>query len=405
MNEVPFLNVYDPSFRIDSDEVRAARATSWYGRTPLGYTVLRYEDIAALLREPRLRQGSAALLTIRGVTDGPLVEWWNNAILNMDGADHTRLRRLIAKAFTPPAVERLRPYFRTTTERLIDAFAPAGRCEFMKDFAEPYPLAGICEMLGIPNERRTSFCGWANDLALVFSPLLTDPEVRVRVEAAVLALYACVDDVLADRRREPQDDLISTLIAAEEDGDRLNEDELRATVVGLVFAGNDTTRNQLGQGLLAFARAPEQWDLLAERPELAQHAVDEIMRRFPAIPAIPRIVTEPLDYRGVRFEPRTVIGLLLGSANLDEKVFGEAPFDIVAERPASQLTFGGGIHRCLGMWLARAEMGEALPVLARRLRQLELDGKPTWLPGQGIVGPISLPLRFAASGREGSWPA
>ena len=119
VNEVPFLNIFDPHFRIDSDDVRAARAASWYARTPLGYSALRYEDVLVLLRDPRLHQGSAAMLKLRGVKDGPLVGWWDKALLNMDGADHTRLRRLVAKAFTPPAIERLRPYLKVTAERLI----------------------------------------------------------------------------------------------------------------------------------------------------------------------------------------------------------------------------------------------------------------------------------------------
>jgi hypothetical protein len=396
VNEVPFLNIFDPHFRIDSDDVRAARAASWYARTPLGYSALRYEDVLVLLRDPRLHQGSAAMLKLRGVKDGPLVGWWDKALLNMDGADHTRLRRLVAKAFTPPAIERLRPYFKATAERLIDAFAASGHCEFMTAFSDRYPLEGICELLGIPVEKRDGFCGWASDLGLIFSPLVADPQVRARIETSLLALSDCVKDVLAERRREPKDDLITALLQAEEDGDRLSEEELHTNVVGLVFAGNDTTRNQLGLGLLAFTRFPEQWALLAERPDLAPRAVDEIMRKFPTISGIPRIATEAFEHRGVRFEAGTVFGLMLGSANVDEAVFGEAPFDITVERPAAQMTFGGGIHRCLGMWLARAEMQEALVTLAQRLDRIELDGAPSWLPGQGIVGPTALPLRFGA---------
>ena len=169
VDALPFLDLLSPDFEFDSAAIKAAREESWLARTPFGFAVLRYDEISSILKDPRLHQGSAAILALRGVTDGPLVDWWKGTILNIDGAEHTRLRRLVAKAFTPPAVERLRPFFRATAERLVDAFGPDGRCEFVSAFSEPYPLEGICEMLGIPPERRPSFYGWAGDLGLIFS--------------------------------------------------------------------------------------------------------------------------------------------------------------------------------------------------------------------------------------------
>jgi len=394
VDALPFLDLLNPDFEFDSAAIKAAREESWLARTPFGFAVLRYDEISAILKDPRLHQGSAAILALRGVTDGPLVDWWKGTILNIDGAEHTRLRRLVAKAFTPPAVERLRPFFRATAERLVDEFGPDGRCEFVSAFSEPYPLEGICEMLGIPPERRPSFYGWAGDLGLIFSQHVGQPEVRARAEAALLALYACADEVIADRTREPGPDLVSALIEVEAEGDRLTIAELRSMIAGLVFAGNDTTRNQLSLGILAFSEHPDQWTLLGERPELAPRAVDEMMRLAPTISVVPRIVHEEIEYNGVTFKPGFVITLVLASGNEDERVFGEYAFDISVERAAGHLTFSGGLHRCLGMWLARAEMQEALRVLSERFTGLEQDGAPTWQPGLGIDGPTALPLRF-----------
>jgi cytochrome P450 len=165
-------------------------------------------------------------------------------------------------------------------------------------------------------------------------------------------------------------------------------------VVGLVFAGNDTTRNQLGLGMVSFLRHPEQWERLGADPALAPRAVEEILRERPTISGLLRIVTEPFSYRDLDFTPGTAISLFTGPANADAAIFGDPDFDITVERPIEHLTFGGGIHRCLGSWLARAEMQEALPILARRLRGIRPAGDVVWRPPTGIAGPASLPLAF-----------
>lgn len=394
--DAPFLDNLAADFRLDSEAFRAARSTNWFARTPLGYLVLGYEDCAALLREPRLHQATRTLLAIRGVVDGPIVEWWTSTMLNLDGAEHTRLRRLVAKAFTPPMVERLRPFFRASAERLVDAFAATGRCEFMEAFSSPFPLEGICEMLGIPPQRRAAFSGWAADLGLIFSQNIGDPAVRARAETALAALLASADDAISERRIAPGDDLVSALVAVEAEGVRLTHDELRHMIVALVFAGNDTTRNQLALGMMAFAQHPTQWRKLRERGDLAARAVDEMMRLAPTIAASPRFVADTFAYRDHEFPTGSLVILLTSGANVDERTFGETAFDfdIEAERPAPHLTFSGGIHRCLGLWLAKAELEEALRVLAERFSAVESDGIATWEAGLGIKGPTSLPLRF-----------
>jgi cytochrome P450 len=388
---VAVLDLFDPVFQPDAPAVHAARETWWYARTSLGYAVLRYDAVAALLRDRRLRQGSAEPLAAQGLTEGLLADWMRRSLLTQEGEPHARLRRLVSQAFTPRAVDALRPTMRATAHELIDGFAAHGACEFMAAFADPYPSRIIAALLGIPRERYPQFHGWATDLGLLFSYAVV--EHRPRIEAALLGLAACVDDLLAERRAAPGPDLISALIAAEEAGDQLSDTELRHLVTGLVFAGQDTTRNQLGCALVTFLAHPAQWERLADTPALAARAVEEVMRVRPAVPVISRVATEDFDFNGLWIPAGTLLSLFVASANTDPCVFGPEGFDITRERPA-QLTFGGGLHHCLGAPLARAEMAEALPILAARLPAPALAGVVSWRPALGIAGPLAVPIRF-----------
>jgi cytochrome P450 len=389
--EVAFFDLFDLAFQPDAPEVHAAREACWYARTPLGYAILRYDEVATLLRDRRLRQGGVETLAAQGITAGPFADWMRLMMLNIEGEQHARLRRLVSQAFTPRAVDALRPVMRAVTHELIDGFAARGTCEFMADFADPYPSRIICELLGIPRERYAQFHGWATDLGLGFSYAVA--EHLARIEAALQGLYACVDDLLAARRAAPGPDLVSALIAAEEAGDQLHDEELRVMVALLVFAGQDTTRNQLGCALAAFLEHPAQWARLAEAPALAARTVEEVMRVRPSVPVIWRVAAEDFEFRGLRIAAGTFLSMFAAAAHTDPRVFGGAGFDIGLERPA-QLTFGGGIHYCLGAPLARAEMEEALPILAARLHTPELSGSVRWRPALGIYGPVVLPLRF-----------
>ncbi|MDQ3830599.1 MAG: cytochrome P450 [Candidatus Tectomicrobia bacterium] len=224
-----------------------------------------------------------------------------------------------------------------------------------------YAVLRYAEVTALLRDRRTrnSTAGpptWASSSAT--------PWPRPRIEAALLGLAACVDDLLAARRAAPGPDLISALIAAEEAGDQLSDTELRVLVTGLVFAGQDTTRNQLGCALATFLAHPAQWARLADAPALAARAVEEVMRVRRAVPVISRVATEAFEFEGLRIAAGTLLSLVVASANTDPRGFGTDGFDITRERPA-QLTFGGGLHHCLGAPLARAEMAEALPIRFR----------------------------------------
>jgi cytochrome P450 len=214
------------------------------------------------------------------------------------------------------------------------------------------------------------------------------------VEQAANELGAYVDELVEDRRASPRDDLVTSLVEASEDGDRLSPAELRAMIAGLLFAGYDTTRNQLGRAMITFCHHADQWNRLAAESDLAARSVDEVMRLTGAVVGVARIDTEDLEVGGWAIPAGTLVILSTASANRDESVYDDAgTFDITADR-VPHLTFGGGPHYCLGANLARAEMEEALRVLPGRLHNIQLNGQPSWRQGTGITGPSHLPLRF-----------
>jgi hypothetical protein len=392
------LDLTDPGFDPYGSEVAAARAANWYAHTTLGIAVLGRPQITALLADRRLRQGTLASLVARGISDGPVYEWMRSIILNVEGSDHSRLRRLVSTAFTPRAVTALRPQLRVLANEYVDGFASHGQCEFMAAFAGPFPSAAICELLGVPAERREAVRGWAEDLGLIFSS--TAPEHHDRIAAAIAGLDRVADELIALRRVDPQPDLLSALVTAESDGDRLSAAELRMMVSGLVFGGQDTTRNQLGLAMHTFAGRPDLWSQFAAQPELVPGAVEEVLRAIPVIPVINRLVSEDLSLDGLDLPAGTLTSLIIAGSYRDPADASPTEFDMHRSEPAP-LAFGGGIHYCLGAALARAELNEALPVLAARLPGLRLAGEPTWRPAVGITGPVTLPIAFdvPASGR------
>jgi len=387
----PYLDFSDPSFSVGAEQVHSARARSWYARTNYGLAVLRAEQVKELLKDKRLRQGSAMWPAHNGVDRGPFVEWWSAALLNLEGEDHTRIRRLLNPAFAPRSIDRLVPRFRALAEELIAGFAPAGRCEFMSEFAEPYAGRVIAIILGLPEREWPSIAAWSADLGL---GLTVDVAAELdRVEAALEGLYRYADELIAERTARRGDDFVSALVAAHHGEDRLSADELRVALVLLMFGGMDTTRNQLGLAMQTFLAHPDQWQLLAARPELGRQAVEEAMRVNPTITWVTREACEDLEFEGLQVAAGTTLHLLTESAGTDPRRFGEAPFEISAKRPR-HFGFGAGIHHCIGHHLARTDMAEALPALARRLRSPRLDGESRSLPPSGNTGPIELPLAF-----------
>ncbi len=382
-----------------SQEERAAmlgelRAQSWIARGEFGYVILRYEDCVAFLRDRRWHQAAARLPEMFGL-DPEVMGRSRPSILTAEGDEHARLRRLVAPAFTPKAADRLRPYMREVINRLIDPFASSGSCQLVADVCDPYPIPIICKLLGAPEEDWKLFSRWASDLLRIFNnTILEDLPV---IQAAQAEMREYVHELIERRRLTPADDLLTDLIAAEEAGDRLDAEDLENMAVAVLVGGTDTTRNQLACTVALFTRYPEQWKLLGERPELAPRATEESMRVLGAIRGTGRFATEEIEYKDVVFPRDTFISPSFVAANNDDAVFDDPErFDITREGTSvPHLTFGSGIHYCLGAWLARAELQEALPVLAQRMPDLEVDGVIDWKPDStGIWGPTRLPLRF-----------
>jgi cytochrome P450 len=393
--ELPEVELIDLERQQALAVLAEAREGHWLARTPAGYMVTRHEDVTAILRDKRFLSALSLITEMAGVDDSRFMSRRRRSILSVDGEDHARLRRLVAPAFTPKSADRLRPFMRDVVNGLLDKVAADGRCELVEDICEPYPIPIICELLGAPKEDWKLFSNWASDIFRIFNNNLEND--MPLIGAASDELDAYVRAMIEDRRSKPADDLLSDLIAAEEEGDRLDTDDLVGLAEAVLMAGTDTTRNQLACSVALFTEHPDQWAMLAERPELARRAVEESMRVLGAIRGTVRITGEDVEYRDVLFPEGTFVATSLSAANFDDAVWDEPQrFDITKERDTPQMTFGSGIHFCLGASLARTELAEALPLLACRMPDLELDGPIEWKPPTtGIWGPARLPLKFA----------
>jgi cytochrome P450 len=388
--DIPFLRLSDPAFSIRSKEVREARERSWYARTPYGIAVLRYDDVGTLLRDKRLRQGSYAWPAHNNVT-GVFADWWLRILLNRTGDDHARLRRLVNPAFAPKLIVPLQPRFAEIANDIVDEFAARGRCDFVAEFSEPYATRVICLLLGLDQSEWRRLAGNAADMGLALG--VTFKRDVAKIDAGTSALFDYAHRVIEERRaRPPGDDFLSQLLQANEDKDTLSDQELYDMVVLAVFGGIDTTRNQLGLAMSMFIEHPDQWRLLAERPDLARNAVEEVMRVRPTVTWVTREANEDFVYRDLELKRGTTIHLFSESAGTDPRHFTPG-FDITAERKP-HFGFGGGVHHCLGHFIARADMTEAMKVLPRRIRNPRLDKEPRFLPDSGNTGAVSLPIAF-----------
>ncbi len=391
VSDVPYLKLDDPSFSIRSNEVMDAREQSWFARTPYGIAVLRYDEVGKLMRDQRLRQGSHAWPAHNDVT-GTFADWWLRMLLNRVGDDHSRLRRLANPAFSPKLVTSLSPKFNALANELIGNFAEAGKCEFMGAFAEPYATRVICELLGLPHGEWRRLATIAADMGLALG--VTFKQDLLKIEAATETLFEYAHDLVARlRTRHLGDDFVSKLIAANRDKDALSDQELYDMVVLAIFGGIDTTRNQLGLAMSMFIEHPDQWKLLAEHPDFARAAVEEVMRVRPTVTWVTREAMQDFKYQGLDIKKGTTIHLLSQAACSDPRAFDKPEFDITAKRKP-HFGFGGGTHHCLGHFIARGDMTEALKLLSRRIKNPTYDGEPTWLPDSGNTGAITLPIRF-----------
>ncbi len=361
----------------------------------LALGVVAYDDVRTLLADStRLRADFATFLRNLGITSGAFFEWMAMSPLNKDGAEHVRWRALMSRTFTPRRVEQMRPFLGRAAHALIDGFAGRRECEFMAEFADAYPSLGLCELIGVPVADRDRFRGWANTIGLGFNPVELVDRIA-DVDAALAALVDYTGELAEQRRQEPQDDLVTRIAqAADEDGWGI--DEVRGAIAGLVFAGHETTKNQLGWTVAVLSGVPEVWDGVATGAVTAAAVVEEVLRFRSTVTAVGRTVIEPIEHRGEELAPGTPLLLSLWGADHDGASFPRPErFDVAANRDAPHVAFGHGPHHCLGAALARAELQEGLAALASRISCPAVGPGAEWKPAAGITGPTRLPIRFA----------
>jgi cytochrome P450 len=401
--ELPSFDHTDAALR--GERYRRAMAElhgldDWLAASPFGFIVLDRDAGEFFLRTKSAVFPGLTIAELFGITDGPLREEIVRNIINVNGDDHRRLRNLVNPALSPRAVDRYRPAMRRFLERLLGQVPSDGRCEFIADFAKPYPSLVIAEVMGAPLEDAPRLHHWSNVIQRQFDPTSLMAE-REQIEQAVAEFYAYEDELIAARRPAPGEDLISALIQAEEAGDRLSDDELRNLVLNILVGGVDTSQSQLAHAVRLLAERPDQWQALRADPRgLALSAVEEALRCEPITPFTARILIDEIEYRHVRFPAGSIV---LVSAWHAHRAGGAEPdgFDLIADRPRERLlTFGAGIHYCVGANLARAEMQEALAFLAERVSTIELDGEPEFGTPSGIYGLERLPLKLVLDREE-----
>lgn len=388
-----YFDLSDPSFDVTSAEVHEARDESWYVETNWGWAVLRYAEVNTLLKDRRFRQGNARWPAQNGIHSGMFSDWWEETLLSLEGDDHSRIRRLLMPAFRNKTIAAMRPRFQALANELIDAFAARGEVELVSEFAEPYSSRIICVLLGLPEDDWPQVAHWADDLGKSFG--ISVAADLPRIEAALQALHDHLDAVVADRQQHPRDDLVTSLVQAQE-ADGLSRHELGVALVFLAFAGMETTRNQLGLALQTLLAHPDQWRLLGERPELGGNAVEEVMRVNPTVTWVTREAIEDVEFQGLHIPQGGIVQMLSHAAGTDPAAMPDPSFDITAVRPP-HMGFGSGVHHCLGHFVARTDMAVALPLLARRMPDAEPAGPGEWLPVSGNTGPVRFPIRFTPS--------
>jgi cytochrome P450 len=377
---------YYERFRGPSPLLRVAE-TIWFA--------LGHADVTTLLRHPRMstdEQQHAA--TEAGNALDPNR---TRSLLFMDPPDHTRLRNLVARAFTPRRIEGLRAATEAITAELLDAMPADGTpVDLIQAFAYPLPVRVICRLLGIPEADEAVFTGWSHGIASSLDPsVLRSPAIDATIDQARSELRAYLGQLLEARRKSPGDDLLSGLAAVDADGDRISSGEVLSLAVLLLVAGHETTVNLLGNGVLALLRAPDQLALLRRSPDLVGPAVDELLRFDGPVQITQRIATEDMEAVGCQVRRGDEILLVLGAANRDAAVFAE-PYRLDVTRDARRhVGFGGGIHHCLGAVLARMETQIALAALLDRFDRIDLAGVPVRRPTFTLRGLESLPVALS----------
>jgi cytochrome P450 len=406
----PMLNPFEPGFFDDPyAQYAAVREQDPVHLSPIGaWALFRYDDVHRVLRDPHLSveerhvvnmpqpELPPDLQALRDVRE----ERGNHTMLNLDPPDHHRLRRLVSKVFTPRMIEGLGPRVRTLVDSYLDAVEARGTGEIdvIADLAFPLPFTVISEMLGIPDDGdRDQLREWSGAIVKGFDPILTPDELRA-VFVASDALWNLANDLVAWKREHPGDDLLTAMIAAEDEGDRLTSDELVEQLILLYVAGHETTVNLIGNGTLALLRNRDQLELLQNGTNVDATMADELLRYDSPVQMSRRVTLTEYEIDGHTIEPGTLLMTCLGSANRDRAHWGDTAdqLDLRRAEAAQHMSFGGGFHSCLGAHLARLEGREAITRLVRRFPNLELaTDQPEWNGRIVLRGLTRLPVAFA----------
>ena len=365
------------------------------------FVASRHADVTLVLRDKRFGKDYVER-TIRRygpkIMDEPVFRGMSHWMLQQDPPDHTRLRGLVVKAFTARRVEDMRPRIQEIVDQTLDQIIPQGKMDLIEDYAFRLPVTIICDMLGIPEEHREMFYKGSRDGGRILDPVPLTPEEIQQANATSAMSRMYFENLFEMRRKNPADDLITQLVQAEEAGDKLTNEELTANIILLFGAGHETTVNLIGNGLLALHRNPDQLALLKSRPELIGNAIEEFLRYDSSVQMTGRVALEDIeDLGGKRIPKGESVLCLLGSANHDPAVYPDHPERLDITRPnVKPLSFGGGIHFCLGAQLARIEAEVAISTLLRRLPELRLDDaeNPEWRPTFVLRGLKRLPASW-----------
>jgi cytochrome P450 len=366
-------------------------------KTPMGFWLLtRYEDVAFALRDRRFGKDFAGNIERRYGADRmsePAIASLSHTMLVQDPPDHTRLRSLVTRAFTARRVADMRPRIAALVNQQLDRVADKGAMDVMLDLAHRLPVIVICDMLGIPEDHRAAFLAGSNVSGRILEPV---PMTRAELDQANRATEMgnqYFDQLCELRRRDPQDDLTTELVRAEEAGDRLTTEELRSNI-GLLFgAGHETTTNLIGNGLLALHRSPDQWQRLKDAPSLIPNAIEELLRFDSSVQLTGRVTNTDVEVGGVTLPAGESVVMLLGAANRDPAQYADPDRLDVGRQNVRPMSFGGGIHHCLGAQLARLEGELAFAALIERMPTLELPEKetPAWRQSFTLRGLSRLP--------------
>jgi pimeloyl-[acyl-carrier protein] synthase len=367
-----------------------------------GKILTRYADVSAVMKDARFsaNRENATGWGANLAQQGDFATWFSRSMLSLDPPDHTRLRRLVNLAFTPRAVEAMRVRIEQIVEELLDAVQERGRMDIIRDLAYPLPVIVIAEMLGVPAEDRHLFKEWSDALAEALDPLLSDEQLR-KADAAVRDLTAYFRVIIKERRRQPREDLLSALAAVPEQHeahDALSEEEMFATCILLLAAGNETTTNLIGNGMLALLRHPEQLRRLRDDPSLIESAVEELLRYDSPVQMSSRVLLQDVEVGGHTIHKGEVAVVIFGAANRDPEQFPD-PDRLDLGRPNNRhLSFGYGVHFCLGASLARVEGQVAINALLRRMPEVRLlTGNVEWRPTVTLRGLKTLPVAFTVA--------